>query len=74
MCHSVASKREIICSQLQSKCQHVQCSGHDRILPLQVSSLRKMDSGQHKIKIDTLMVATGVSAKWVEQMNRVSAR
>ena len=47
--------------------QHSECR-------LKISSLRETGSGEHKIKVDTLMVATGVSSKWVEQMNRMSAR
>ena len=36
---------------------------------LKITSLPFTVSGEHKVKFDTLMVATGVSSKWVNQMN-----
>ena len=36
---------------------------------LKISSLHFTESGEHKVKFDTLMVATGISSKWVDQMN-----
>ncbi len=36
---------------------------------LKISLLPYTASGEHKVKFDTLMVAKGVSSKWVEHMN-----
>ena len=38
---------------------------------LKITSLPYTESGEHKVKFDTLMVATGVSSKWVNQMNQM---
>ena len=38
---------------------------------LKITSLPYTSSGEHKVKFDSLMVATGVSSKWVDQMNRM---
>ena len=38
---------------------------------LKITSLPFTESGEHKVKFDTLMVATGVSSKWVGQMNQM---
>ncbi len=39
---------------------------------LKITSLKESETGEHKIKIDTLMVGSGVSADWVEHMNKYS--
>ena len=36
---------------------------------LKISLLHYTKSGEHKVKFDTLMVATGISSKWVNKMN-----
>lgn len=38
---------------------------------LKITSLPYTESGEHKVKFDALMVATGVSSKWVDQMNYI---
>jgi hypothetical protein len=44
--------------------QHEQCR-------LRITSMRYGKQGGNKVKIDTLMVATGVSADWSSHMNNV---
>ena len=38
---------------------------------LKITSLRDTTSGEHKVKFDMLMVASGIPAGWVHDMNMV---
>ena len=38
---------------------------------LNITSLRNTLSGEHKVKFDMLMVASGIPARWVDVMNMV---
>ena len=38
---------------------------------LNITSLRNTLSGEHKVKFDMLMVASGIPARWVDTMNMV---
>ena len=45
-----------------SATQHEHCR-------LQITSIHDSETGGNKVKVDMLMVATGISANWVNQMN-----
>ena len=38
---------------------------------LRITSLNQTESGEHKVKFDSIMVATGISSNWVNDMNHV---